>query len=111
MNADQLLYVGFNKRVAALDRHTGEIVWQWTAPDGSGFVSLLLDRDRLFVAVNGYTYGLDPITGAQLWINRMKGFGYGTTSLAVIGGHTPHSILGAAAAQHQQAASSAAAGS
>ena len=40
---DELLFVGFNKRLAALDKRSGEIRWQWEAPKGSSYVSLLLD--------------------------------------------------------------------
>ncbi len=109
MDTQGVVFVGFNKRVAALDRRTGEILWKWQAPDGSGFVSLLLDEDRLFVAVSGYTYCLDGSTGLQIWRNPMKGFGTGATSLATVRGHTPHALLGEAAAQ--QASAAAAAGS
>ena len=104
MTSDDNVYVGFNRRVAALDKHTGQIVWEWKAPDGTGYVSLLLDGDRLFAAVNGYTYSLDPVTGQQLWINRMKGFGYGVTCLATRGGHTDHHQLGQAGAEAETAA-------
>ena len=105
MQIADLVIVGFNKRVAALDRNTGEIQWRWQAPDGTGFVSLLVDGDRLFAAVNGYTYALDPATGQQLWRNPMKGFGYGVTSLASASGQTPHGLLGEAAVQAAAAAS------
>ena len=107
MNVEDVVLVGFNKRVAALDRETGDIVWQWKASQGSGFVSLLLDDDRLFVAVNGYTYCLDPLTGQELWSNLLKGFGTGATSLATSRRHSNYSLLGEA--ERQAAASAAAA--
>ncbi len=110
MDIQGMLFVGFNKRVAALDRDSGNIVWQWTAPDGTGFVALLLDGDRLFASVNGYTYCLDPLNGNQLWANPMKGFGHGTATLATVRGHSSHAILGEAARQ-AAARRSAAAGS
>ncbi len=68
--------------MAALDRYSGEVVWDWKAPQGSGFVSLLLDGDRLIAAVSGYIYCLDPIFGQQVWENPMKGYGLGITSIA-----------------------------
>ncbi len=95
---DALVFVGFNKRVVALVKKTGEIRWQWKAPKGSGYVSLLLDGDRLFASVDGYTYCLSASTGEQVWFNTMKGFGTGVTSLACSGGHSEHSVLGQAAA-------------
>ena len=33
---DILIFVGFNSRVVALHRDTGEMVWQWRCPKGSG---------------------------------------------------------------------------
>ncbi len=110
MNVQDLLFVGFNSRLAALDQQTGDIVWQWKAPDGTGYVSPLLDGGKLFVSVNGYTYCLDAATGQQLWQNKMKGFGYGTTALVSVNGSTPHSLLGQAAAEAAQAAAAAGAG-
>ncbi len=107
MATEELVYVGFNSKVAALYRNTGEIKWKWDAEKGSGFVSLLLDGDRLYAAVNGYTYCLDPRSGEQMWMNPMKGFGYGTTSIATARGHTPHTALGQEAAAQAAAASSA----
>ena len=76
---DQLVFVGFNSRVLALDRESGEIVWTWQAskPRNGGYVTMLLDDDRLVVSVMGYMYCLDPSTGEQLWYNETKGFGTG----------------------------------
>ena len=58
-----LMYVGFNSRVVALERDTGEIVWDWKSPKGSGFVATLLDGDRVIASVQGYMYCLDALTG------------------------------------------------
>ena len=104
MSSAELVYVGFNGKVAALDRRSGEIIWRWSAPQGSGYVSLLLDGDSLFAAVNGYTYCLDPRSGQQLWLNPMKGFAYGVTSIVTAAGHTPHGQLAQSAAEQRQAA-------
>ncbi len=110
MTNAELVFVGFNGNVAALDRRSGEVMWRWDAPKGSGYVSLLLDGDSLFAAVNGYTYCLDPRTGQQVWFNPMKGFGYGVTSIATASGHTPHAQLAQRASEHRQAAAAAGAG-
>lgn len=105
-----LVFVGFNSRVVALDRYTGEIAWQWKSPKGSGFVSLLLDGDRLIASVNGYTYCLEPLFGQQVWFNPLKGLGVGVPSLTSVRGMAGGSGAGAAAAQAQAAAAAAAAG-
>jgi outer membrane protein assembly factor BamB len=74
---DQLIFVGLNGYAVALDRDTGEIVWSNNKMN-SGYVTLLLDEDRLIVSTNGYIYCLDPLTGEILWNNPMKGYGSGT---------------------------------
>jgi outer membrane protein assembly factor BamB len=108
MSIADLIFTGFNKRVAALDRHTGQIVWQWTAHTGTSYTSLLLDDDRLIVSVHGYMYALDALTGRQLWFNEMSGFGYGVASLASVNGTSNGHLIAAHAAEQ---ASTAAAGS
>lgn len=104
-----MVFTGFNRRVAALHRLTGQIVWQWKAPKGSSYVSLLLEQDLLVVSVDGYMYGLDPLTGGQLWYNSMDGFGSGVTSLVSVNGAASNSVSIAAAqiAARQAAESSA----
>lgn len=86
MKLSDLIFTGFNRRVAALHRLTGQIIWQWKAPKGSCYVSLLVEKDILIVSVDGYMYGLDPLIGGQLWSNPMTGFGTGVTSLVSING-------------------------
>lgn len=104
-----LVFTGFNKRVAALHRDTGSIVWQWKAPSGSSYTTLLLDGDRLIVSVHGYMYALDAATGRQLWQNEMSGFGFGVASItSVRGGTTTHAALIANAAATDQIVTTAA---
>ncbi|MES2924614.1 MAG: PQQ-binding-like beta-propeller repeat protein [Verrucomicrobiota bacterium] len=97
MNVAELIFTGFNRRVAALNRRTGQIVWQWRAPKGSEYVSLLLEPGLLIVSVDGYMYGLDPLTGRQLWYNPMDGFGTGVTSLVSVNGIGSSPVTAAAA--------------
>ncbi len=86
LELSELIFVGFNSRVAALDRNSGRLVWKWKASAGSGFAALLLDGEQVIVSVNGYTYALDALTGEELWWNEMKGFGYGVSCLASLNG-------------------------
>ena len=106
-DVNNLVFVGLNSRVAALNQDTGTLVWQWraTTPRSGGYVSLLLlDDTRLIVSVNGYTYCLDPRTGEQLWYNELKGFGSGVTSIATLGKNNLRDLLLAAAAADAAAA-------
>ncbi len=74
---DQLIFVGLNGYAVALHRDTGDIVWS-NDQMRSGYVTFLLDGDRLIVSTNGYIYCLDPLTGAIRWHNPMGGYGSGT---------------------------------
>ena len=88
MNIDELIFVGLNGYAVALHRETGEIVW-YNNQMKSGYVTLLLDGDRLICSTNGYMYCLDPLTGEILWNNPMKGYGMGApTSLVSVRGQT-----------------------
>jgi outer membrane protein assembly factor BamB len=109
-----LVFVSFNKQVVALDRYTGELVWKWTSPKGSGFTAILVDGDRLIVSSQGYTYCLEPLFGQEVWSNPLEGMGVGIPCLASINGSTSSAamIISAAsaetAAQSQQTAAAAA---
>jgi outer membrane protein assembly factor BamB len=108
MNIHDLVFVGLNARVAALDRSTGEIIWEWKSPKPlGGYVTLLIDQNFLIAAVNGYIYGLDPKTGEQLWFNGLKGYGAGVTSLATVNSSTSAAGVQQAAAAEADAASAA----
>ena len=103
---EDFVFLGFNKQVIALDRYTGEKMWEWKSPKGSGYPALLLDGDRIIVSVQGYTYCLEPLTGSEVWSNELKGHGTGTPSVVSVRGCSSQS----SAAHHvvQQAAAAAA---
>jgi outer membrane protein assembly factor BamB len=102
----QLIFVGLNGYAAALHRETGKIVWSNNEMH-SGYVTLLLDGDRLIVSTNGYLYCLDPLTGRILWQNPMTGYGFGTaTSLVSVRGQSSQVVVAQAAEITAAAASS-----
>ncbi len=74
MPIDQLIFIGLNGYVLALHRDSGEIIWS-NDEMKSGYVTLLLDGDRLIVSTSGYIYCLEPGTGKILWHNPLKGYG------------------------------------
>jgi outer membrane protein assembly factor BamB len=109
MTIDQLIFVGFRGYVFALHRDTGEIVW-CNSQMHSGYVSMLLDGDRLIVSSSGYMYCLDPLSGQILWHNPLTGYGTGVTHLVSVRGQSSQvQIADAADADAQAAASSASA--
>ncbi len=92
-SVEQLVFVGLNGYAIALDRDTGEIVWSNNELK-SGYVTLLLDGDRLIVSTNGFLFCLDPLTGQILCKNPMKGYGMGTpTSLTSLRGQTMQVVI------------------
>ena len=105
MNIDDLVFVGLNGYALALHRDTGEIVWA-NNDMKSGYVTMLLDGDRLIVSTNGYLYCLDPITGGILWHNPLHGYGMGApTSLVSVRGKSQQEVITEAAAASVMAAS------
>ena len=103
MTIDQLIFVGLNGYAVALHRETGQIVWS-NGQMHSGYVTLLLDGDRLIVSTNGYIYCLDPLTGQILWDNPMRGYGIGApTALTSVRAASDNSSVVSQAA-HAQAA-------
>lgn len=103
-SVNDLVFAALNRRVVALDRYDGSIVWTWKAPQSGKYVSMLFDGDRLIVSVNGYLHCLDPLYGQEVWHNPLTGFGVGIASLASARGST------SSGAQAQTAAEQAAAG-
>lgn len=106
MNLSDLIFTGFNRRVAALDKRTGQIIWDRKLPKGNSYTTLLLDGDLLVVSVDGYMYGLNAFTGEEIWFNEMAGFGTGVTSLASVNGSVQNVTAAAAADAAARAASS-----
>jgi outer membrane protein assembly factor BamB len=104
MNIEQLIFVGLNGYALALDRDTGEIIWS-NNEMRSGYVTMLLDYDRLIVSTNGYIYCLDPLTGNILWHNPLKGYGAGApTSMVSVRGQSSQTVIEQAAAAAAAAA-------
>lgn len=105
MTLDRLVFVGLNGWAVALDRETGGIVWS-NDQMKSGYVTMLLDGDRLIVSTNGYIYCLDPLTGEILWHNPMKGYGMAApASLVSVRGQSDQALIDYAAAIAAAAAS------
>jgi hypothetical protein len=96
-SVDQLLFVGLNGWVAALDRDSGEVIW-YCSELNSGDTTLLLDGDRLIASTNGYLYCLDPQTGKIVWKNSMSGYGTGIAHLVSTRGQTGQALHNQAAA-------------
>jgi hypothetical protein len=106
MRIDQMIFVGLNGYVVALDRDTGEMVWNCSKLN-SGPVSLLLDGDRLIVSTNGYIYCLDPADGRVVWDNPLRGYGMGIAHLVSVRGQSEQTALAQQTADAAAAATTA----
>src|SRR6185312_13277253 len=102
MTIDQLIFVGLNGYAVALHRDSGKIIWS-NDKMHSGYVTFLLDGDRLIVSTNGYIYCLNPLTGDILWNNPMTGYGMGSpTSLVSKRGSTNQTLVVQAASDEKR---------
>jgi outer membrane protein assembly factor BamB len=107
MTIDDLIFVGLNGYAVALHRDTGEIVW-YNDKMHRGYVTMLLDGDRLIVSTNGYIYCLNPINGEILWHNPMSGYGFGApTSLVSVRGSSDQTVIEEAAERDEESRRSA----
>jgi outer membrane protein assembly factor BamB len=100
MNINQLIFIGLNGYVVALDRTTGEIVWSNNELK-DGYVSLLLDGDQLIVSTNGYIFCLSALTGQIRWQNPLRGYGEGVATMVSVHGSSEQ-ILNQHAASDEQ---------
>ncbi len=105
---DNLIFVAFNHHVLGMNRIDGTVVWR-NSKLPRGYMSLMLDGDRLIVSSNGYMYCLDPATGKELWSNPLRGFGTGPTAMVSVRGQSSQNSTTQAAASIDTARTAAAA--
>jgi outer membrane protein assembly factor BamB len=75
------VYVGIKGSVVALDRDDGAEMWRADLRSAE-YVTVFWDGTGLFAANSGEVWRLDPVSGAEIWHNQMKGLGRGLVSLA-----------------------------
>jgi hypothetical protein len=76
-----LLFIGVKGSALALDRATGEIVWNIHLA-GSDFVYVTVADGALYASAKGELFCLDPATGQIRWRNALTGYGWGLVSIA-----------------------------
>ena len=81
MKTAHLIFIGIKGSVVALNRATGEQVWA-THLKGSDFVNIILQDGTVLASCYGEIFCLDPLTGAGVWHNPLKGFGRGLVTIA-----------------------------
>ena len=84
-----------------MDKESGARVWE-TKLKGCGFVTLLVDEDKVFVGTQGEIFCLDADTGKMIWHDGLRGYGLGLMSIATKNGNTGLQAIAAAEEQRQQ---------
>jgi outer membrane protein assembly factor BamB len=81
MKAANLVFIGINGSVVALERATGAQVWA-TLLARSPFVNVVFQDGVILASCRGEVFCLDPLTGNALWHNPLKGLGTGIATIA-----------------------------
>ncbi len=76
---DQRFYMACGKRVACVDKATGEVIWKTELEGNLYYASVILDGDRIFVSGNKRAACLDRATGTIRWQSTIKGLSAPTT--------------------------------
>ena len=109
--ASKLVLLGVKHSVVAFDRVTGARVWMKDfggSLSGGDFVTVVADDERVYVHARGEVYCLDLATGAQLWHDKLSGFGYGLASIALPGAQAHGNTALARRRQEEESSQSAA---
>ncbi len=105
MKTPEFIFVGIKGSVVALDRTTGRQVWA-TRLKGSDFVNVVFQNGMLLASCWGEVFCLDPLTGAGLWHNPLRGFGTGLATIATDAEQGHAAALAEQQHQNEQAAAS-----
>lgn len=112
----ELVVLFLNGNVVRVDPLTGQTLWVTPQPKGihARFATIVIEGDMVLVGANGHIFALDVQDGRILWLNELKGMGYGLVSVATAGadagGQAAQQGAASAAAAAAAAAAIAAAG-
>ena len=81
MKTSELVFIGIRGSVVALERATGKQVWA-ARLKSYDFVNVLFQDDIILATTYGEVFCLDPLNGALLWHNRLKGYGVDLATIA-----------------------------
>jgi outer membrane protein assembly factor BamB len=86
-----ILFIGCNGHVAAIDIATGSEIWRTKLKTGvvsaTSYedVCTLEHEGRVYAGCNGHLFCLDGATGTILWHNGLEGMGHNDVTLAMAG--------------------------
>lgn len=108
MKSSDLVFIGIKGSVIALNGVTGEQAWA-THLKGADFVNVVVQDGAVLATCCGEVFSLDPLTGAALWHNPLRGFGRGLATIAAQGS-SPFGASSALAEKRRRDEAAAAAG-
>lgn len=112
MKQSSHLFILSNGRVAAINKKTGDIVWEIKLKDyvkGSfsySYGQISVEENKIFVGTSGILLCLSTKDGSLIWKNELKGWGYGFVSMGNVGNESASAASAAAASAAVIAASS-----
>lgn len=100
---ERLLFVGTHGHVLALEKTTGQRVWERSLPrTGYSVVSIVYEDGALYCASGGRVFALDPATGDVRWENYLPGMGSGLVYLTTMQSNDTEAVMATLAAQVEQ---------
>ncbi|MCH5600353.1 outer membrane protein assembly factor BamB family protein [Niabella ginsengisoli] len=87
MRIDNKFFILSNGRVAAIDKKTGDIVWEIKLKEyvktttSYAVGQIVLEDSKLYVSVSGVIVCLNAKDGSLIWKNELKGWGYSFVSM------------------------------
>ena len=86
-----ILIIGCNGYVSAIETETGKELWRTKLREGffggskGSDVSVLFENNKVFAGCSGRLYALDASDGHILWANDLEGLGYNEVAMAMQG--------------------------
>lgn len=91
MKQKNTLFIFSNGRVAAIDKKTGDIIWEIKMKQYAGrsmsfsYGQIFAEDGKVYVGSAGMLFCLNAKDGSLLWKNELKGWGYQFVALANMG--------------------------
>lgn len=104
MKQKNALFIFSNGRVAAIDKKSGEIIWEVKIKEylkrGMNFYygQIFVEDNKVYVGTSGMLLCLNAKDGSMLWKNELKGWGYQFVAMANTGSEGSATASAASAA-------------
>ena len=94
MKTKNNLFIFSNGKVAAIDKKSGNILWEIKIKDYTNqsmryyYGQITVEDDKIFVGTSGMLLCLSTKDGSLIWKNELKGWGYQFVAIANAGNET-----------------------